>query len=153
MNKKSVVVLVMTTFIVAVLVALAAVVFVFDVDFSGEKPDEQKILIEKDYFNTKTEKNGSIHIISTGCKIYYQERYKSEVDEALESCTEDINAMIGEYFRNQDLADISQDNYFDKSEIYIKDEINGILNDRIDNRQEMPIEYITEVVLFNTVYQ
>lgn len=153
MSKKSVVILIISTFFVTVAAALAVVFFLFKGNIASEKPDQQMVLIDKGYFNTKAEENGAIHIVSTGCKIYYKDKYKKKVTATLATCTEDINSVIGAYFRDKQLADITRTGYFDDTELFIKDEINQILNEKIKSKEALPIEYVTDVVLFDTVYQ
>ncbi|MBQ8999261.1 MAG: hypothetical protein IJ086_11320, partial [Clostridium sp.] len=152
-SKKSTILIILTTFIVAVLIGIAGVFFVFQEGLISEPADKQMVLIEKNYFNTKIESNEQSHVLSTGCKIYYKAKYSSKVNKALEKYGEDVNAMIGEYFRSKDIKDISEKDFFEETEIYIKDEINQILNEKISSKESLPVEYITEVVLFDTVYQ
>lgn len=153
MSKKSIVILMITTFLVTAAVAFGVIFVVFDGNLSGEKPDQQRVLIDKGYFNTKTEKNGSVHIVTTGCKVYYKTKYKAKINKELSRYTEDINAIIGDYFRTKTLEDIGQEGYFEDTALYIKDEINAILNEHIESKDGLPIEYVTNVVLFNTIYQ
>ena len=153
MNKKTVTILIISMFLFMAVATFAVIFVVFNGDISKNKPDVQKVLIEDGYFNTRVEENGAIHIVKTGCKIYYKNKYKKQVNKALEGCTEDINAVIGEYFRNKDIDDITATGCFEQTELYIKNEINAMLNEKIKSDESLPIEYVTDVILFNTIYQ
>ncbi|WP_054740453.1 hypothetical protein [Cellulosilyticum ruminicola] len=153
MSKKTIIILMLTTFLVTVAVVFGVIFVVFDGNLFEEKPDKQMVLIDKGYFNTKTEKNGSVHIVTTGCKVYYKAKYKTQITKQLAKYKEDINSIIGDYFRTKTLEDVGQDGYFQDTAIYTKDEINAILNENIESKDELPVEYITKVVFFDTVYQ
>lgn len=153
MNKKTGIILIISIFLITAIASFTVIFMVFNGDILQDKPDKQKVLIENGYFNTKAEENGAIHIVKTGCKIYYKDKYKRKVDKALGGCTEDINAVIGEYFRSKNLEDITAEGYFEDTELYIKDELNALLNETIKGDESIPIEYVTDVVLFNTIYQ
>ena len=153
MSKKSIIILMLTTFLVTAAVAFGVIFVVFNGSAFGEKPDQQRVLIDKGYFNTKTEKNGAVHIVTTGCKVYYKAQYKAKINKQLSKYTEDINAIIGDYFRTKTLEDVGQEGYFEDTGLYVKDEINAILNEHIESKDGLPIEYVSKVIFFNTVYQ
>lgn len=153
MKKNTVIILITSTFLVTALAAFAIIFFAFNGNMGGEKADRQMVLIDKGYFNTKTDDNGAIHIVSTGCKIYYKDKYKKKVTHTLSTCEEDINSVIGAYFREKKLEDIAAEGCFEDTQLYIKDEINALLNERIDSNEALPVEYVTDVILFDTVYQ
>lgn len=115
------------------------------------KEDTQVVLFEKNYYNTKLVGRETIHIISTGCKISYKTRYDYYVSECIEKYTEEINANIGEYFKKYEVEDFAKEDFCAQAEEDTRAMINDLFNEKLGN--DVPNEYVTDVVFFGLVYQ
>lgn len=114
---------------------------------------KQTVIVKSNNFSLKLGENGDTHVVRISCKITYPSKYKRLMNKCTKDYGENMNAIIGNYFRQVAFTDLSKADFFDMTEDKLKTELNTFVNERNPSKKGEAIEYISEVILFEVLYQ
>ncbi|MHC1747026.1 MAG: hypothetical protein AB9856_01390 [Cellulosilyticaceae bacterium] len=118
----------------------------------GDKT-KQSIIVKSNNFSLKLGGKGDTHVVRVSCKIVYPDKYKRKVDKCVKSYGEDMNALIGNYFRQIEFSQLSEEDFFEVTKNELRGEINNFINQKIPDSKGQVRDYISEVILFDVLYQ